>query len=204
MATLSILGLYNYDPTIFDGLALPGLSDITSEAEKVSNPWIPDKDDFIAYLCMQLAELSLVYASAPIMSTMIAVWSAAHRNEWVQLYNTMLYKYNPIWNKDGSYTETRNLATSGKSSGKASGETKNDVTGYDSNAYSPNIRNTNDGSQSAESSGSETETITRTEAGNIGVTMTQEMIERQREIVKFNLYEYITQEFKNQFCVMVY
>lgn len=233
MATLSILGLYNYDQTIFDGLTLPGLADITSEAEKVADPWVPDKNDFIAYLCMQLAELSLVYASGPIMSTMITVWSAAHRYEWVQLYNTMLYKYNPIWNKDGTVTETRQLKGSDNRKPNLqtvddfsvydmetehTGDVKNNVTGYDANTYSPNTQTEQDtkdtqngrtqssrvetGSDNRDIS--ESETVTRTESGNIGVTMTQEMIRQQREIVKFNLYEYITQEFKNQFCIMVY
>lgn len=213
MALLSILGLYNYDPTIFDGLTLPGLDDITNEAEKVSDPWVPDKSDFISYLCMQLAELSLVYASAPIISTMITVWSAAHRNEWVQLYNTMLYKYNPIWNKDGKWVETHNLTIKDDYSvtnmkTEHGGDVKQNVTGYDANTYSPNTQQVIDTDDTTNgktnNTRTDTGTLTREESGNIGVTMTQEMIQRQRDIVKFNLYEYITQEFKEQFCVMVY
>lgn len=233
MAALSILGLYNYDPTIFDGLTLPGLSDITDEAEKVNNPWVPNKADFIAYLCMQLAELSVVYASAPVMADMISVWSAAHRPEWVQLYNTMLYRYNPIWNKDGIITETRKLSGTDNRTPNLltvdgysvtdmetahTGDVTDNVTGYDSNTFSPNtqtVHNTADttnGSSRNERSEygnektdrNETETVTRLESGNIGVTMTQDMIEKQRDVIKFNLYDYITRQFKTQFCVMVY
>lgn len=251
MATMSILGLYNYDPTIFDGLTLPTAADITDEADKVSNPWVPNKQDFIAYLLMQAAELELVYASAPVMSTMITVWSAAHNYEWKQLYNTMLYKYNPIWNKDGLWKETRDL--DGKNERTAdldttdtrtytnltdehtlenltntqTGAIEHDVTGYNANSYSPNTRdnynqlkNVGTGSEKNVRNGEDkniekitgtdkyyTEdngTITREESGNIGVTMTQEMIQRQREIVQFNLYDYIARQFIKQFCLMVY
>lgn len=40
--------------------------------------------------------------------------------------------------------------------------------------------------------------------GNIGVTTTQQMIEEQRNVVMFNLYEIITEEFMQKFCILVY
>lgn len=234
MAIMSILGLYNYDPTIFDGLTLPTAADITDEADKVSNPWVPDKNDFIGYLMMQAAEMELVYTSAPVMATMITVWSAAHNYEWKQLYNTMLYKYNPIWNKDGLWKETRDL--DGKNDRTANldvtdtrtytnlkdvqtGNVEHMVTGYDSNSYSANtkdvmndVTNTRNGEDKNVQKITGTDkyytedngTITREESGNIGVTMTQEMIQRQREIVQFNLYDYIARQFIKQFCIQLY
>ena len=40
--------------------------------------------------------------------------------------------------------------------------------------------------------------------GNIGVTTTQKLIREQRDIEKFNLYNYILDSFKMRFCVLVY
>lgn len=40
--------------------------------------------------------------------------------------------------------------------------------------------------------------------GNIGVTTTQQMIEQERNTVKFNIYDYIITEFKKRFCIMIY
>ena len=40
--------------------------------------------------------------------------------------------------------------------------------------------------------------------GNIGVTTTQQMIEQQRRLVEFDMYKYIIDDFKSQFCLMVY
>lgn len=213
MAKLSILGLYNYDPTIFDGLSLPTASDITNEAEKVADPWIPDKSDFISYLCMELAELELLYPSAAVLGAMITVWSRTHRPEWVQLYNTMLYKYNPIWNKDGFYKETHNLTITDDYSvtnmkTAHTGDVKQNVTGYDSNTYSPDTQTQQDTADTTNGTTKNTHsdrgTLTKEESGNIGVTMTQEMIRQQRDVVQFNLYDYIVQSFKRSFCLMVY
>lgn len=213
MATMSIPGLYEYDPTIFDGLTLPTAADITNEADKVSNPFVPDKQTFINWLCLQLAEVSLVYASAPVIKTMIGIWSDVRLPVWKAVYNTLLYKYNPIWNKDGKKTETHDLTiiddyvvTDMKT--ENGGNVANEVTGYDTNTYSPNTRQVidTDSTQNGKTKNTHTDkgTLVTQEGGNIGVTMTQEMIRQQRDVVEFNLYDYILNDFKQQFCVMVW
>lgn len=233
MATLSILGLYNWDPAVFRDLVIPTAADITSDAEKVTDPWVPDKDVLIRLICMRYAELSLVYPDWKDMQTMIGMWSAARLPVWVALYNTLLYKYNPIWNKDGHYLETRNLAGSdNRTDNLAHGDTTtvtnmntaltgdvtHQVVGFDSDTFSNESKNipntvesvngstTTNGSNTGTSNHATTDTgtIRRDETGNIGVTMTQEMIQRQRDIVAFNLYETIAEEFKQEFCVMLY
>ena len=40
--------------------------------------------------------------------------------------------------------------------------------------------------------------------GNIGVTTTQEMIEQERRVDTFNLYDIIIENFKMRFCIMIY
>ena len=40
--------------------------------------------------------------------------------------------------------------------------------------------------------------------GNIGVTTTQKLIQEQREIDLFNLYDIIIEDFKMRFCILIY
>lgn len=47
-------------------------------------------------------------------------------------------------------------------------------------------------------------TQTHTETGNIGVQTTQQMIQEQRTLVMFNLYELMISDFKLNFCVLIY
>lgn len=42
------------------------------------------------------------------------------------------------------------------------------------------------------------------EYGNIGVTMTQEMLKKEREVVEFNIIKRIVEDFKKEFCLLVY
>ena len=62
------------------------------------------------------------------------------------------------------------------------------------------------GTSTGNSSIDENESITRSlhNYGNIGVTTTQEMIQQQREIIKFDFIENVVNEFKAKFCLMVY
>ena len=221
MAWMSILALYNLDETIFDYMVIPTADDINHDVPTVEDPFVPDKDTLISYICMELAELCLVYASPSTMKDMIQVWSRVHLKEWVDLYNSMIWAYNPIWNKDGRRTHTvqgdLHIMTGGSTtSAKIDQSTVSDdkVTGFDSTTPQPYTNTTTrqlgdmDKNQSKFEYNAQTDhadyTETDTEQGNIGVTTTMSMIKEQREIVQFNLYQHITDEFKHQFCVMIY
>lgn len=176
-ATMSIISLYNYDETIFDSLTVP-------EAM--------NKQNVIDTILLKCAAFEILYPDPEFMKEAIRIWSLGCAGVWDHLYETMHYEYNPIWNKDGSYTETRQLNTG------ASSEAINQVVGFNSSEF------TNAGRSTGSGTGNESETITRTEKGNIGVTTTQQMIKEERQIAEFNLYDYIAEDFKNRFCLLVY
>lgn len=226
-ATLSILGMYNYNPGIFDLFSLPdGIN----------------KDDIITNICGELAELELLYPNYEVLRALIGVWSRTSLYKWEKLYKTMLLEYNPIDNYDR--TETRTLNSKGTGTGKDSGSdtmTGNStaggkdtlkITGTDTEKIagfnsSPNTlvdkssitkNDTNEttfgktvnGSQTTNYGKQRTDTFNRDDTetiharGNIGVTTTQQMMEQERNIADFNLYGIITEDFKQRFCLLVY
>ena len=94
-ATMSLLGLYQIDPTLFENMALPeGL----------------ETDVLINNMLAELAELEVIYPDPAFMKASIGFWSQKQLNVWTELYTTLLYEYNPIWNKDYTETEERDLA----------------------------------------------------------------------------------------------
>lgn len=58
--------------------------------------------------------------------------------------------------------------------------------------------------ESGTTSGEETEEYSRVEQGNIGVTSTQQLIREEREVVQFEIDDFIINDFKKQFCILVY
>lgn len=100
------------------------------------------------------------------------------------------------------------------------------VQGFNSNSWSESKKIENDGTDTFEHDGTDTiahtgidtvadsgidtlantgiDTITKRRTGNIGVTASQDLIEKERKIAEFSIVEYITQSFKERFCLLVY
>lgn len=223
-ASLSVMGLYNADNTLFDLLELPGNM---------------DKDTLIGVILSNCAELEILYPNPIVMKNLIGLWSRSSQYTWEKLYNTTMLEYNPIDNYDR--TETRSLQSrasgssadggkdttestdSGTDSVSLDSTTKIEVGAFDSTAAKPyedkeketvdsdstttygkkNKNETTYGHTNANTYNKDDVETVRA-YGNIGVTTTQQMIEQERNISKFNLYDIITEEFKLKFCIMVY
>ena len=178
-ANLSILGMYNYDPSIFEGLYLPeGL----------------DRGTVISKLLLDLAGLELLYPEPDTMRTGIEVWSKAMRPSWDRMYAALTAEYNPIHNYD------RHEEWDDEAGTDAHGENRTEVAGFNQTAgLTDRDKTTQDtnGSSQAHHAGHT--------YGNIGVTTSMQMITQEVEgRVKMNMTELIISEFKTQFCVMIY
>ena len=82
-ATLSILGLYEWDNTIFDLMALPAGVDRNTL-----------RDNLLA----ETAELEVLFPNPVVMKNLIGVWSKKQIDIWNRLFDTTKYEYNPIEN----------------------------------------------------------------------------------------------------------
>ena len=83
-----------------------------------------------------------------------------------------------------------------------SGTSSDAHTGSITDAHTGSISDKDTGTRKHDTSDSGKVTTTRT--GNIGVTSTQSLIKEQRDVVQFNIMDYIINDFKNRFCLLVY
>lgn len=147
-ATLSILGLYQREPTLFDELELPaGMK----------------KDVLIDNILYEAASLEAYYPDPSFMKFMIGRWSFMNQSIWQKLYDTTVLEYNPIYNYDrteewtenekmldgrtaaSTETETRNLKTGETSRTDSNGDvtttgtmkTELNVSGYNEVTFTP-------------------------------------------------------------------
>lgn len=224
-ATLSILGLYQREPTLFDELELPGSM---------------NKDVLIDNILYEAAPLEAYYPDPNFMKFMIGRWSFMNQSVWQKLYDTTVLEYNPIFNYDrteewseneqmldkrtltGTEMETSTDNSSGKI--KSSGTVKSElnVSGYNESSYVPREQtietpdtltsNTSETDRTVSIDKNDTENMDRKRDnirtgrafGNIGVTTTQQMIQQERETALFNMYKVITDSFIERFCLMIY
>ena len=208
--TITILGLYNWNENIFDGLNLPdGV----------------DKDIVVNNILEECNELEVLYADPDYMQAVIGIWSKRMLPTWTRLNETFNAEYNPIYNVDAyeTVTEERDLhgtrdvngSTVGNASTKENGETTNQQTGYNSETFkngdksimddtitSENTINNNVDEDTADFG---TITTTNRRYGNIGVTKSSDLVLSEYEVrPKLNIYTYIVEGFKNKFCLLIY
>ncbi len=211
---LSIMGMYEYDPTIFDGLEIPSYTDEDNNIHTVN------RDNLINSILLQCAELEVIYPDLNTMKLAIGVWAAAEIDAWNKLYASQIINYNPIWNVDANILETNTGTENRDIDRNASGSDnrtinlsdKHSVQGYNSNTWAEADKDDHTGTDNTALSNTEainddvTRNTTRTErrTGNIGVTATQDLIKKEREVAAFSIINYITLSFKKRFCLLVY
>ena len=232
-ATMSILGMYNYDPNIFEMLHLP---------DSVQQQTIID------LIISEAAELEILYPNPDILRVIIGAWSNGRQNAWARIAAALDAEYNPIENTDryedhledytrdlkesDNYTRdlkendnyTRNLTDSGNNN--SSGNTQNSRTGYNSGDlqvtdssssedHSDDTRSYTGGDDRNKgytggdnrnkgfTGGDTRHTVIHTH-GNIGVTTNQQMLEAELDLRQTDIYSIIVNEFIDKFCIGVY
>lgn len=209
--TVSYLGLYNYDTTLFDDFALP---------DSIS----ARKAEFVDEILSELGQLEALYPNAEVFKRILKAWSNTRLPEWRRVETALTAEYNPIHNFDRNedYTDTNTVKETGNSNSTSSTESK--ANGTNENTESETAFNTesfknrtkNAGTDTASSTASATNksdnTVTRETNvkhtahlyGNIGVTTSQHMINEELAMRRGDLESYIIDDFKHRFCVMVY
>lgn len=174
-ATLSIKGLYDYDPSLFDSMSWPdGIS----------------ADDVLPEMLTELAELEVIYPSAVTMAAAIAAWSKSRVAAWNRIAAALTAEYSPIENYD-RYEEWNDKANS-------KGGYLNKVAGFN---VADQMQDQSSSDQSTSSSSDHSGHV----HGNIGVTMAQQMISAELDLrAKYDMVHIIISEFKQRFCLMVY
>lgn len=206
-ALLSIMTLYHHDPTVFDRLQLPAGPSPNADVH-YAELFTPDKDVLIAGILTDCSELEILITDPDTMKDMLYYWSLRRQPVWQKLLDSCLFKYNPIWNVDGDVQTDRSGSNEndyGKG-GTSEDQTITQVAAFDSSGWQNASKENSTGSWTEDGgdhgSHEDSEHVRRT--GNIGVTMTQDMIQRERDIALFSWYDYIITDFKRQFCLLVY
>lgn len=130
-ATVTPLSLYMLDDTVFDGLQLPTMpQNPTSYPDLYVEGFALDREVLVNNILMETGELDCIYPDPDFFKFAVTQWSKKELPVWQELYNTIFYKYNPLWNKDGTIKETARDLTTRETSGSRSrtGSTEQDVT----------------------------------------------------------------------------
>ena len=185
--TMSIIGLYSYDPSIFDSVT--ALSATVADAGGVEHTSTIAAEKIVDNILSDCAELEILYTQPDYLKFAIGNWWERKSPIYTALLETTLYKYDAIANYDRreEWTDNNKVIDS---------TAEHYAAGY--NAAEPTLAGRDKGS--GESSATHKGRV----SGNIGVMSTQELIARQRAIVDYDVISKITDDFKATFCLAIY
>lgn len=191
---MTLYGMYQYDPTLFDGVTLPeGM----------------DKTLMVNQIIRQSGDLFPYYQVPPEVKTAITEWFTRRKDNFSKLWQGFTAEYNPIENYDRheDSTETPDITHTLTNSGQDASTNSADVQGYNGTEYVPNSRTTSSGTSSTNGTDKESGTRTYTSRihGNIGVTTSAQMLEGELALRRsLDIYALIAAEFETDNLIQVY
>lgn len=179
---MSIYGLYYYRPDIFDDMLIP---------EEL------DRDTVISNILMECAEMTMLYPDADMMKEAIGYWSKARINVWNRMAQVLFADYDPFINIKRDETRTilyePDLADSGTSVNSVNAW--NDINGTERDSTTVN----------STQKGSAKTTETLHVEGDSAITDAQDVAKKEFELRdRYEIYDYIVNDFRSRFCLMIY
>lgn len=200
-ATMTLMGLYNYNTSLFDFLTLP--EDI-------------DKDTLIDNILLRSGDFEVLYPDFDFLKYSIGAWARKWQPTFERWITALQIEYNPLENYDRMehWTDTDDSTTTGNASGNTSGTTKNvntnKVSAYDATDFSNKDQALTEGTDKGTSSSNSKSVFDDDKEhdgrihGNIGVTTSQQMLTQELNMGYWNIYEKITDLFLTEFVLPVY
>lgn len=206
MAKLTLIGMYNFDDTLFEYLTLPdGI----------------DKETLVNNILLQSGEFEVLYPNLDFLKMSIGAWSKKWQPTFERWQKALAIEYNPLENYDRQeeWKDSHNMSgsdsgtSSGKTEGKTGSLTTNRVSAYDSGdalttkdavAVNGTDETNNSGNFSNNRSQIDGGTHNGRIHGNIGVTTSQQMLESELSLGYWNIYEKITDIFLTEFVLPIY
>ena len=220
-ATLSILGLYKYRPDVFDLFKLPEGVSLDSVRDNI----LMDLAELeLLYPSGEFMKTAIGIWS----SKQLPVWEKLYATTKLEYNPIHNYDRTEEWTEQETGNRNESRTQIQKSNGESRGTVQNsgedtvksDVSAFNETTYTPKelqtttlgtentssgtAKQTTDITDDTDENSSRNNTRTGRAFGNIGVTTTQQMIEAERNVVKFNIVDYIVEDFKKRFCLLIY
>lgn len=223
---LTLIGLYNFDSTLFDSLELP--------AEY-------DKQTFIDSLLLEHGEKCILYSNPDFMKYSIGAWGRKWALELERIAQALKAEYDPIYNYDRyeEYTDTEGRTLNSKTNSghtakdtpdydvsretNTSATTENQTSAYNSSSYQPESKTIVNGGKDTTTTNGKVQDLTESANsttddkedrelkhtahlyGNIGVTTSAAMVsEVVQQRFKYNLYGTAARLFANELLIGIY
>ena len=192
---LTMIGMYNYDSSIFDGLTLPEGA---------------DRSVFINSFLLDYGECRTLYPDVDFTKLAIANFSLKWSEEIERIYTALTAEYNPIHNydryEDNVLDMTGTITVDMDGTIESDRTSENTVSAFNETAYQPDSKNETDNTDTYDRTDKTTRNAKDSENkhmyGNIGVTTSQQMLNAEVELrQQQNFYSIISRMLYKEICL---
>lgn len=171
-----------------------------------------DRNTLLQRIMIRCGEFSVMHTDIEYMHHQILNFFQIHYHTFDKWIKALNVEYDPIenYNRYEEYEGSGSNEASGSSSGTSTGSTTDTLTkaAFNSSGYEPYEKDTGSTSTSdtgsTSSDGEYEDEHTSHIHGNIGVTTSQQMLQSEIDLYRFNIYMAIADMFCDEFCIMVY
>lgn len=192
-AKITLIGLNNY--CVAHGYSL---------FDQVLIPVGIDRDMLIHSILLRAGEFEVLYPNPDFMQDVInSLFKRWYRtfSKWEQALNI---EYDPLSNYDRKEEWTDNSKADTTTDSTSNGGNTLKVSSYDSDAMHDKEMSLGNNKSNIVSKSSADNKRTGRAYGNIGVTTSQQMLDAELSIARFNLYNQIADIIVRDICIMVY
>lgn len=175
-----------------------------------------DRDLLINNILIKAADFEVLYSEPNFLTQAIGVWSKKSYRTFDKWVKALALEYDPISNYDrkeetsDEYVESSKGKTNSTVTGGATNNSTNSSypfnndTAHPTDSLTSRIDNSDSSEASNEENGSHSNIHKSRVSGNVGVTTSQQMLESELSLARFNLIDNITDLFIQEFCLLIY
>lgn len=183
--------IYKHD--IFNGIVLP---------EGI------DRDTLIDRIMIRAGEFSVRHTDIDYLHAEILNFFLIHNRTFDKWVKALALEYDPIenYNRYEEYEGSGNNSGTSQSNGSDRSTETNTRAAFNSSGYEPYEKSEVSGSSNigGTNTGNYDDAHTSHVHGNIGVTTSQQMLQSELDLARFNIFTEISNLFVDEFCIMVY
>lgn len=192
-AKITLIGLNNYcvakGYSLFDNVLIP--SGI-------------DRDMLIHAILLRAGEFEVLYPNPDFMQDVINSLFKRWYKTFAKWEKALKIEYDPLSNYDRKEEWTDNSESDASTSSTSKNDDTLKVSAYDSDMMHDKEKTSGNNNSSITSKSNANNKRTGRAYGNIGVTTSQQMLDSELTIARFNLYNQIADIIVRDICIMVY
>lgn len=167
-----------------------------------------DKDVLLDQICLRCINLDVIADEPDIFKQFVDHFFLKNYDIYKKLYDTCLMEYEPLENVDVSINSKRVLDSDVVQDDASSSDSnsENTISAMNSSSYQPDNKNVSGSSAKYDGSTErdDTETYENRRHGKEGSESYQSLIQRQRELARYDFYNEFAEDFEHELCVSVY